>query len=158
MLNRKLPINFNDCKPLMVKKNKNNEFINICETANTTAILTDPRKFDLKKAEKKSFPLSVCVNKNLGKNKKAYLSVFCSSSILGGIGTPQIGNSEFLFSVLGEFANNKSKVKILPKTIGVPKLVMNRTIAGFIGVIFILILPLLIVTVGIFVYYKRRRK
>ncbi len=158
ILNRKLPINFNDCKPLSFKESENIEVLNVCETGETTAILTDPRKFDVKTAEKRSFPLVACVDRNLKEGRKSSLAVFCSSSILGGLDIPHLGNSELIFSVLGEFADNKSKIKILPKSIGVPKLVMNKTVAGFVGVIFILLLPLLVVALGIVVYYKRRRR
>ena len=158
MLNRKLPINFNDCKPLSFEKREDVEGLNICGTGETATILTDPKKFDVKTAKKKSFPLVACLNKNLGENKKSSLVVFCSSSILGGLDIPHLGNFELMFSVLGEFANNKSKIKILPKTIGVPRLAINRTTAGFMGVLFILILPLLVIISGIVVYYKRRRK
>ena len=158
MLNRKLPINFNDCKPLNFEESEDVESLNICGTGETATILTDPKKFDIKTAEKKSFPLVACFSKNLGENKKSRLVVFCSSSILGGLDIPHLGNFELMFSVLGEFANNKSKIKILPKTIGVPRLAINRTTAGFMGVLFILILPLLVIISGIVVYYKRRRK
>lgn len=158
MSNKKLPISFNDCKPLNFVENKDVEILNVCETGETATILTDPKKFDIKTAEKKSFPLVACVNKNLGEGKKASLAVFCSSSILAGLDIPHLGNSELIFSVLGEFSNNKSKIKILPKSIGVPRLIMNRTTAGFVGVIFILILPLLVAVLGVVVYYRRRRK
>ncbi len=158
MLNKKLPINFNDCKPLSFGEDENIEILNVCETGATTTVLKDPKQFDMKTAEKKSFPLVAYVNRNLGEDKKSNLVVFCSSSVLGGLDIPHLGNSELIFSVLGEFANNKSKIKILPKSIGIPTIVMNRTIAGCIGVLFILILPLLVAVLGIVVYYKRRRK
>ena len=158
MLNKKLPISCNDCKPLSFIENNDIEVLNVCETGASTTVLTDPKKFDIKTAEKKSFPLVSCVNKRLGEDKKASLAIFCSSSILGGFDFPHLGNSELIFSVLGEFANNKSKIKILPKNISVPRLFMSRTTAGFIGVMFILVLPLLVFILGIIIYYKRRRK
>ena len=161
MMNKKLPISFNDCKPLNIEEDKERdkglERIVIAETEDSSAVLEDPKSFDIKTAEKKAFPVAVGVTKKLKEGKEAKITIFSTTNIVGGVEVLQFGNSEFILSVFGETVGNRSKTKILPKIIGVPHLVMTRTTAAFLGVLFILVLPISVGFVGIFVYYRRRR-
>ena len=160
MTSKKLPINFNDCRPIEIKKNlKDVEIVKICETQNSSAVLSKKDKeFDVNKAEKKSFPVALGLNKKVGGNKTAKFTVFSTAYILAGMGTPQLGNGEFVLNVFGETVNHKSKTKILPKIIGIPRLTISRFTSSVLGVIFILILPLVVVLIGAITYFKRKRR
>lgn len=158
MFNKKKPIGLNDCKPMKLEENKNVESVVICKTQDSGAVLKDPKNFDIKSAEKKSYPIAVGVTKKLEEGKVSKIGIFSGSSILGALDVVQLSNLDFVFSVFGEIADNRTKIKIPPKVIGVSRLAITRTQANLIAVIFILILPLTVVAIGIFIYFKRRRR
>ncbi len=159
MSDRKLPILFNDCRPIKLKDVDDAiNSVSICETSGSCSIYKDGTNLDLNNASKASYPIAVGVSKSLGEDSIAKITVFSSLYILDTIQIPQYGNGEFVLSVLGETANNKSKVKILPKSMENPPLVISASTARFIGVIFIFILPLFVVFLGVLVYFKRKRR
>ncbi len=160
MSTKKLPINFNDCRPIEIKKTlKDVEMVKICETQNTSAVfLKKDSQFDVDGAEKKSFPLALGFTKKLSSNKNAKFTVFASAYILAGMAVPQLGNGEFVLNTLGETVEHKSKVKILPKVIGIPQLTISKLKSNILGFVFIIVFPLVVVVVGFIIYFKRKRR
>ena len=162
MLSGKRPISLNDCRPMKLEEKKeeekNVETVVISETQESSAILKEPKSFDIKKVEKKAYPLAIGITRKLDEEKVAKMGIFSGASILAGLNVPQFSNLDFVFSIFGEISDNRSKIKIPPKVIGVSGLAITRTQASFIGILFILILPAFVVIFGIFVYYRRRRR
>lgn len=159
MSDKKLPILFNDCRPIKLQEADDSiSCVNICETSGSCSIYKDGEKLDLNNVNKASYPIAVGVSKSLGENNSAKITVFSSLYILDTIQIPQYGNGEFVLSVLGETANNNSKVKILPKSMEKPPLVINASTARLIGVVFMFILPVFVVFLGVVVYFKRKRR
>ncbi len=161
MFNKKAPISLNDCKPIEIKESDEKfNVTKICETGETSTILlkNNNENFNIEKAEKKSFPLAVGVNKKISDEKKSKITVFSSAYILGGVEVPQFGNGEFVLSVLGATANHESKTKILPKIIGLPRLKMGLATENLFGLIFIFLLPFFVAVFGVVIFQKRRRR
>ncbi len=153
--NKNAPLSLDDSRPMELDtKNKDLNFFNICETEKTTSILTE--KEDEKQKEQKSFKIAVAVENKQQPSKKAI--IFSSASILPGMEISQFCNGEFVLSILGNISNNHSKIKILPKTIGLSRIFMTKQQGDIFGFVFIFILPFFTGLVGFLIYFKRKRR
>ncbi len=155
---KRLPININDCKPMEIQNNKKDAVV-IAKTNDSSAVLKkDAKKIDLNNLEKKSFPFAVGVTKKIDDKKTAKITILSSVNILSGMEVPQFGNGDFVLNVLGETSGHKSKISVLPKVIGIPRLAVPKTYASIIAFVVMLVIPLSVVMIGVFVYQKRKRR
>lgn len=154
--NKNAPLGLDDSRPMELNtKNKNLNFFSICETEKTTTILNEKEEEKTKK-EEKSFNIAVAVENKEKDVLKAI--VFSGASILPGMEISQFCNGEFVLSILGSISNNSSRIKILPKTIGLSRIFMTKKQGDVFGFVFVLIVPLFTGLFGFLIYFKRKRR
>lgn len=159
MSDQTLPIAVAKMRPMQAAAADNVTTTNICSTSETCAVWpSNQQDYDVNAAEKQSFPIALGSKKDLGDGKTAQVTAFASLEMLGPIDAPTYGNGSFILSVLGETANHKSAVTVLPKSLESAPLGINGTQLILIAIVFIGAIPIAACIVGIIVCMRRKRR
>lgn len=118
---------------------------------------TGNENFNLQTADKESFAVGLASSKDNEDGSTAHVTAFSSVQLLGGMSTQTFGNSSFLLDVIGTTANHQSAINVLPKSITSPALGITWSQCLLIAAIFLLIIPVVVVIIGIYVFVRRRR-
>ncbi|MBQ8995235.1 MAG: GldG family protein [Oscillospiraceae bacterium] len=82
-------------------------------------------------------------------------SYFVNDTMLS---TESLGNAEYMVGVMAQLAPNETSVEIAAKSILGGYMSISSRTASILGIVFIAVVPLIIIALGIFVYYRRRNK
>jgi hypothetical protein len=99
-------------------------------------------------------------NRETGKTDKAsYIVISGSTGMLDGyaVNNPSFSNAEYLINLLNSLSDRKDIIPFTPKTFGGAGLMLSRTAVNVLGAIFIIVLPVMIMAAGLFVWVKRNR-
>ena len=142
----------------------------ILATSSSSAVLRDmydtAENWDSSTATEKGTFTSVALARYKALNQETHISTFNDILVVGSdvmilptiIGQSQFANGDFFINVINEMTGKTEGVTIVPKKIQSKSVLVSDSVKNSLNLVFAVVIPVVVLALGTFVYLRRRHK